>query len=182
MLLNINEIEITMDDDGRYSLNDLHNAAGGLKKDVPTKFTRSESFKNVVKVLNDQKRAVSPIEKKQGRYSGGTWVCRELVYKYAMWVSAEFEVKVIQTFDAMIQSVNAPATMKALNELTLKIEGDKYTASKIGSALANYKKVKKENAKKWVDAVNEIQLNFGFDNLINSDPVNKLNELNKGKL
>lgn len=162
MKLVINETNITMDSEGRYSLNDLHRASGGKVKDLPNKFMRSESFKNVVDILTAQNRAFNPVVKKQGRYTGGTWVCKELVYKYAMWVNAEFEVKVIQTFDQLINSINTPATMQALNELTEKIESDKEIASQCGKALAHYKKVKKENQERWAKSVETAQLSFGF--------------------
>jgi len=162
MNLVINKKEITTDSNGRYSLNDLHEAAGGLNSQKPSLFYRSDSFNSVVDVLNAQNRAFSPIVKKQGRYNGGTWVCKELVYKYAMWISAEYEVNVIQTFDSIINKINAPSVMEALNDLTLKIESDSAIASKCGAALAHYKKVKKENTEKWIESVSEAQLNLGL--------------------
>lgn len=162
MELVINNTAITKNENGLYSLNDLHKAAGGLIKDLPNKFMASKSFKNVTNVLNAQNSAFKSVEKKQGRYNGGTWICKELVYKYAMWVNAEFEVNVIQTFDGIINAIESPATMKALNELTLKIESDKDIASECGKALANYKKVKKQNQDKWIAGVKSAQLSLGF--------------------
>lgn len=162
MELIINKTEITKNENGLYSLNDLHKSAGGLVKDLPNKFMASKSFKNVVDVLIAQKSAFNPVEKKQGRYNGGTWICKELVYKYAMWVNAEFEVNVIQTFDEIISAIDSPATMKALNELTLKIESDKDIASECGKALAHYKKVKKNNQDRWIAGVKSAQLSLGF--------------------
>lgn len=162
MSLVINNTVITKNENGLYSLNDLHKAAGGLIKDLPNKFMASKSFKNVVDVLNAQNSAFKTVEKKQGRYNGGTWICKELVYKYAMWVNAEFEVNVIQTFDQIVNTVESPSTMKALNELTLKIESDKSIASECGRALANYKKIKKANQDKWIKGVKLAQMSLGF--------------------
>jgi hypothetical protein len=155
----LNKILITKDDKGRFSLNDLHRAAGGQNKHKPSLFYRSGSFAEVVEVLNAQGRAFNPIEKKQGRYNGGTWVCKELVYKYAMWVNPEFEVMVIQTFD---KAINPPSTMAALNELTAKIESDKSVASFCGAELAKYKQVKKDNEQNWVEGVLSAQFSLGF--------------------
>jgi len=163
-MLKINGVDITTDSDGRFSLNDLHKAAGGSDKQKPALFYRSNSFKSVVEILKVQNRTFKPIVKKQGRYKGGTWVCKELVYKYAMWINAEFEVLVIQTFDQVTRNIQAPATMTALNELAKKIEGDKNTASVCGKELAKYRKVKKQNENQWLDSVKEAQLTLGFKN------------------
>jgi len=159
----INDTTITTDEDGRYSLNNLHKASGGTAKTKPALFMQNKNFKDFVDILKVDKPTFNPVSKKQGRYNGGTWVCKELVYKYAMWVNPEFELKVIRTFDKLMGSIEAPATMTALNDLTKKIESDKDIASKCGQALAHYKKVKKENQDKWVESVKAAQLSFGFE-------------------
>lgn len=158
----INQTEITQDSNGRFSLNDLHKAAGGLKKHEPYKFYRSSGFDDVVKVLKHQNRGFEPIEKIRGRYNGGTWVCKELVYKYAMWVNAEFEVKVIQTFDKLSKGINPPSSVEALNKLTAKIESDKDVASFCGKELARYKKIKKDNEEAFKKEIESVQLCLGF--------------------
>ena len=160
--LRINTIDVTTDEDGRFSLNDLHRAAGGLKKNEPNRFLRMDSVKETAKVLNAQNRGVSAIDRKSGRYGGGTWVSKELVYKYAMWVSADFEVKVIQTFDAVVGKINPPSTMAALNELTAKIESDKGVASFCGKELAKYRTVKRQNEDDFLREVTLAQLTLGF--------------------
>ena len=158
----INGTEITTDSEGRFSLNDLHKASGGQSRHVPNKFMRSESFKNVVDILNAQNRSFEAVVRKAGRYTGGTWVCKELVYKYAMWVNAEFEVKVIQTFDAVTNREKGSSVMDNLNELARKIESDKELASKCGQILSNYKKLAKENEERFNIEVEKAQLTLGF--------------------
>jgi hypothetical protein len=162
MTLIINNTEITQDENGRYSLNALHKSSGGKVKDLPNKFMASKSFKEVLNILIAENSAFEPVVKKQGRYTGGTWICKELVYKYAMWVSADFELKVIRTFDILMNKSDSPATLSALNELTREIEDHKDVASKCGEILAKYKKIKKQDSDDWEKAVASAQLSLGF--------------------
>lgn len=158
----INNTTIGTDEHGRFSLNDLHQSAGGKVSCLPNKFLRQESVKNVIDVLIAQNRAFKPISIKRGRYTGGTWVCKELVYKYAMWVDAEFEIKVIQTFDEMQKQGKAIQSMQAINDLVAKIESDKQVASFCGTELAKYRKIKKQNSEHLDFEVERIQLKLGF--------------------
>lgn len=162
MNLKINNTVITTDESGRFSLNDLHKASGEENKNKPSLFYRSDSFNSVVEVLKAQNRAFEPIVKKRGRYNGGTWVCKELVYKYAMWVSPEFEVKVIQTFDDVMSSRVPTETMATVNAIVKKIESDKQAASFCGRELANYRKIKKENEEAFKNEIKTAQLTLGF--------------------
>lgn len=157
--VSINGVDIGGDGEGRFSLNDLHSAAGGLNSQKPSLFYRSGSFEKVVQVLKAQNSAFEPIVKKRGRHNGGTWVCKELVYKYAMWVSADFEVKVIQTFDSVGRVQDS---MLAMNDLVKRIEQDKDAASFCGKELARYKKIKLKNEQDWKNAVAASQLQLGF--------------------
>lgn len=87
--------------DGLYSLNDLHMASGGEKKHKPTFFLRSEKTKEIVSELRNSNSLENILRVKRGGEGQGTWVCKELVYSYAMWISAKFHIAVVQTFDAV---------------------------------------------------------------------------------
>jgi hypothetical protein len=158
----INDVSISTDEFGRFSLNDLHKSAGSNPKNKAALFLKLDSVKKVAEVLKVANPTLEPISIKRGRYTGGTWVCKELVYKYAMWVSAQFEVNVIQTFDRVQQQGKAIRSMQAINDLVAKIESDKQVASFCGTELAKYKKVKKQNSEQLDAEVERIQLKLGF--------------------
>jgi len=161
MNLVINDIAVRKNDSGLYSINDLHKASGGNDNTRPTYFFGNQTTKRFIDALSKRRNSVNIIEKIVGRH-GGTFVSKELVYKYAAWVNPEFDLAVFETFISLTENKQPPATMKALNELTKKIEGDKAIASKCGQALAHYKKVKTENELEWIESISEAQLNLGF--------------------
>ena len=106
-LLVIDGISVRQDNDGRYCLNDLHRSAGGEAKHKPAFWLRNEQTERLVSEL--QKRNSVPVQVIRGGNNQGTYVCKELVYAYAMWISPEFNLKVIDVFDATVaRSSNTP--------------------------------------------------------------------------
>lgn len=123
---------IRQDEVGRYCLNDLHKAAGGEVRHRPNQWLRSQRAQKLVEAINrsaltdaqfraseqnqgltdappvahfratEQNQALMTYKGGDGRQ--GTYVCKELVYAYAMWVSPDFELLVIRTFDAVVQA------------------------------------------------------------------------------
>lgn len=89
-------------------MNDLHKAAGGAEKDEPNRYARTGGFRNLIAAIRNEyesnpaknggKDWVTPCMTAGGR-NGGTYVVKELVYAYAMWVSADFHLKVIRVFE-----------------------------------------------------------------------------------
>ncbi|AZR96178.1 hypothetical protein BBB39_13015 [Bordetella trematum] len=98
--LTICDTSIGRDDGGRYSLNDLHRASGGAKKHQPAMFMRLGSTKNLIAEIQstDMQSAFRTVN---GGPMRGTYVCKELVYAYAMWINSAFALKVIRAYDAM---------------------------------------------------------------------------------
>ncbi|EAS0615529.1 KilA-N domain-containing protein [Salmonella enterica] len=105
-LMVIDGIEVRRDIQGRYCLNDLHRAAGGEQKHRPKYWLALQQTQEVVQYLTEG--GFSPLEQNQpvsviyGGNNQGTYVCKELVYSYAMWISAAFHLKVIRTFDSTV--------------------------------------------------------------------------------
>lgn len=78
---------------GLYSLNDLHKASGGENRHKPNLWTSNQQ---TIDFIKECEIAGNPaILKKQGL---GTFVCKELVIHYAMWISPSFSLQVIQHF------------------------------------------------------------------------------------
>ncbi|MBH9653384.1 KilA-N domain-containing protein, partial [Escherichia coli] len=103
-LMVIDGIEVRRDVYGRYSLNDLHRAAvasgANARTKEPGKFLSSQQTVELVHELtNTQNLGVDPVSVIHGGNERGTYVCKELVYAYAMWISPSFHLKVIRTFD-----------------------------------------------------------------------------------
>ncbi|EMJ3184337.1 TPA: KilA-N domain-containing protein [Yersinia enterocolitica] len=108
-LLVIEGVSVRLDNAGRYCLNDLHRAAGALDKHKPAFWLRNEQTVQLVTELQiSNSPTEQPVYVVRGGIEQGTYVCKELVYAYAMWISASFNLKVIRTFDlAVSQSITA---------------------------------------------------------------------------
>lgn len=94
----IDGVVIRQDSEGRYCLNDLYKAAGEKQKNRPKYWLENAQTTALVNEL--EKGGIPPLYAKPGR-NGGTYVCKELVYAYAMWISATYHLKVIRAFDTL---------------------------------------------------------------------------------
>lgn len=92
---------IRKDSEGRYCLNDLHKAAGGEDRIKPSNFFRLDSTEALInELLRCEHLNHEPLKIVTGKGKPqGTYVDKELVYAYAMWVSPAFHLKVIRFFD-----------------------------------------------------------------------------------
>ena len=100
--------------DGLYSLNDLHRAAGAEAKNAPNRFLRIDQTKALAHEIECcPEMGITPIKIIKGNRADGaqqgTYVCKELVYSYAMWISAKFHLAVIRAFDALQTGAVSPA-------------------------------------------------------------------------
>lgn len=101
--LMVTNVSIRQDHEGRFCVNDLHQAAGGEKRHQPSNWLALQQTQALVReLIREQKPdalgAPIPVESRQGL---GTFVTKELVYAYAMWVSPEFHLRVIRAYDRM---------------------------------------------------------------------------------
>ncbi|MBS0994734.1 KilA-N domain-containing protein [Gluconobacter cerinus] len=103
---------IRQDAEGRYCLNDCHRASGAEKKDGPSYWLATKDAEKLIAKLDEETTGKSVVSV-EGR-NGGTFVAKELVYAYAMWIDPAFHLKVIRAFDAMV-SGKGPLTVQTLS-------------------------------------------------------------------
>jgi hypothetical protein len=116
--LQIDNHPVRTDDEGRFSLIDLWKISGGEEKYRPAQFFLRKSTKELIDVLNIENPMFKPVIRKSGRY-GGTWVCKEIVYEYAMWLNPKFKMKVIRAFHALVEGSAEKARAIAIDRLQL---------------------------------------------------------------
>nr|WP_320077532.1 KilA-N domain-containing protein [Acinetobacter shaoyimingii] len=113
---------IHQDQYGRFCLNDLHKASGSAQKDQPRYFLENKQTQALIQALIDSGIPLSPVEIIKGGTNQGTYVVKQIVYAYAMWISANFHLKVINTFDALVTQKPAELSRMDLIQLALQAE------------------------------------------------------------
>ncbi|GEM_PF-4786952 len=120
------QAELHLDNSGRYNLNDLHKVAGGGSKHQPSNFLRLDTTKALIEALELERSSdlrigqeltknlsssdlrslnFSPVEVVLGKGKDqGTFVAKELVYAYAMWVSPRFMLAVTRIIDEIART------------------------------------------------------------------------------
>ncbi|MEZ2742683.1 KilA-N domain-containing protein [Paenalcaligenes hominis] len=121
--ISIAGVEIRQDADGRFSLNDLHKAAGREPKHQPHNWLRLESTQELVAEINHSSLMRSAFQVINGGTNRGTYVCKELVYAYAMWISPKFHLQVIRAYDQMVRE-DRLAVMRPEPASSSKIAGE----------------------------------------------------------
>lgn len=175
--MRIDKMVVREVDGGLFNLNDLHKAAclegkADKEKHQPKYFMRMQQTTDLAnEILKGEPSA--PFKKVMGR-NGGTYVCKELVYSYAMWVSPEFHLKVIKCFDEVVSKnpvvisnldrISAEVRrsteelMAVVGESSITLAELKRHGSDWGSYGAAIRKVKAETTKQLNAVKAEIQL------------------------
>ena len=89
-ILILDNTTIKTDSGGRYCLNDLHKAAGENKTHQPFNFMRRVETRAMIAEIESSSdvRNYEPVSLVLGKGKNqGTYVCKELVYACAMWIS-----------------------------------------------------------------------------------------------
>lgn len=112
--------QIRRDAAGRYCLNDLHQASGGAKRHQPSDWMRRRQTQELVAEIVEtgvglpesgqaplREFPEAPVVTVNDGFANGTYAVKELVYAYAMWISAAFHLHVIRAYDALQTAASA---------------------------------------------------------------------------
>ncbi len=102
---------IRQDHEGRYCVNDLHRAAGNDKKHQPSNWTNLIGTHALIQSYERDRRSqnLPDVEAIVSRQGLGTFVVKELAYDYARWVSSDFYLRLIQSYDRLQTEKNQAA-------------------------------------------------------------------------
>ena len=76
----------------------MHRASGSEKRHGASYWLANQQTKDLIALLET---TGNPVVTAEGR-KGGTFVCEQLVYAYAMWVSPAFSLQVINAYRALV--------------------------------------------------------------------------------
>ncbi|MCA4182063.1 KilA-N domain-containing protein [Acinetobacter baumannii] len=154
----IGDFTIRQDEDGRYCLHDLHKASGALEKHQPAFFMRNKQTKDLIEEIensanlqsseNDRSANLQIAVKviKGGAGEQGTYVVKELVYAYAMWISPKFHLMVIRAYDSLVmewvlngkQTISPEQAGVLYNIVHTRANGNKNLIVQMWSRLKNH--------------------------------------------
>ena len=124
--ITIGTITIHQSENGLYSLADLWNASGKESRHNPNKWLENFATQKLITELGEEfsSTLIRVLEKIHGGKYKGTYVCKELVYSYAMWVSAKFTLLVIRTFDQLTTTTTQQALINLKHQVDNAMQSD----------------------------------------------------------
>lgn len=137
--VSVNGVSVRLDDEGRYNLNDLHAAAvangEATENQRPSQFMRSRQVRNFVDTLTRVQKCTA-VQTINGGLNHGVWALELVAIRYAAWLSAEFEIRVYQTFQSLVRKgVDA---MSRLNKIDHVINAETKAISQCASQMAKW--------------------------------------------
>lgn len=94
--IQISNVAIRQISDTLYNLTDLHKAAGGNDNHKPAFWLRNQQTQDLIAEIEAEGGRAAEVV--HGGKNRGTYVCKELVIAYGMWISPAFALKVIRCF------------------------------------------------------------------------------------
>lgn len=137
--VSVNGVSVRVDDEGRYNLNDLHAAAvangEATENQRPSQFMRSRQVRNFVDTLSRVQKCTA-VRTVNGGFNHGVWALELVAIRYAAWLSAEFEIRVYQTFQTLVRK--GFDAMSRLNKIDHIINTETKEISQCASQMAKW--------------------------------------------
>lgn len=137
--VSVNGVSVRLDDEGRYNLNDLHAAAvangEATENQRPSQFMRSRQVRNFVDTLTRVQKCTA-VQTINGGHNHGVWALELVAIRYAAWLSAEFEIRVYQTFQSLVRK--GFDAMSRLNKIDHVINTETKAISQCASQMAKW--------------------------------------------
>lgn len=149
--------KISCDENGLYSLNDLHKASGGEKRHEPNRWLRSVAVKEIIEEM-EKSDAHIWVSKKGGK-DQGTFVNEILFSMYASWISPKMHIRVYEIFTQAIKE-RAAALEKERDQL-LEFKDDSYRRSMLENHLNSRFPSQSEKVAKDIKTILRIIKNQG---------------------
>lgn len=151
--IHIGDIVIHQSENGLYSLHDLWKASGGeTKHGYKAWFKTKQPDVLITELSNGGEIAPFKISIK-GKY-GGVYVCKELAYAYAMWLSPKFYLLVIRTFDTFIIQAHNAWAQGELQSVNARHPHDKRT---LGSILGGLSATEVKPYFQYLESIGEVR-------------------------
>lgn len=162
--------KVTCNEDGLYSLNDLHKASGGEKRHEPNRWLRLTSTQEVIKEMEESDAQIWV--SKKGGTDQGTYVDKILLGMYASWVSPKFHIMVYKVFfEAMEERLK---TLEDKNEKLTDFKDDFYRKQIANNMLAkDYSKFDRDVIKGIKIVVNSLKYNkeISYQDIFSMGPI-----------
>ncbi|MBH3004143.1 KilA-N domain-containing protein [Serratia nevei] len=137
--VSVNGVSVRVDEEGRYSLNDLHAAAVAEGKATesqrPGEFLKTKQVQRFVQALSDAKKIASVLTIKGGSQQG-SWGLELIAIRYAAWLNPLFEIKVYETFQMLVR--RGFDAMSRLNKIDHIINTETKAISHCASQMAKW--------------------------------------------
>lgn len=143
--VSVNGVSVRVDEEGRYSLNDLHAAAvasgEATESQRPSVFLRSAQVKRFVralqaKALKSASEQIQPLNVIKGGFGSAAWGVELLAIRYAAWIKPEFEIEVYEVFRTIVR--HGIGAMNRLNKIDYIINAESKEISQCASQMAKW--------------------------------------------
>lgn len=96
-----------------FLANDLHQIAGGDPTKKPSEWLRNKQTQELISELLEVGIPTSKIyQSMRGRTVTGTWLCEDLMYDYAAWLSPKFRLMMIRCFKQYAHAMQTRAKLR----------------------------------------------------------------------